>query len=203
MQREHAAVGFFLSGHPLDDYQAALSRMRVQRFSEFSAAVRATGVSMGRVAASVIDRTERRTRTGNKMGIVQLSDQSGHFEAVLFAEGLQKFRELLEPGRAVVLRLSAALDGEDVRARIEDAEPLDQAVARQRQDMRVFLKEERAIPLLGNRIKDRGESRVSMILVLEDGAREVEVELPGRFAVTPALASAMRSLPGVLDVELA
>jgi DNA polymerase III subunit alpha len=203
LQREHAVVGFFLSGHPLDDYQSALARMRVQRFSEFAAAVRATGVSMGRVAASVIDRTERRTRTGNKMGIVQLSDQSGHFEAVLFSEGLQKYRDLLEPGRAVVLRLSAALDGEDVRARIEDAEPLDQAVSRQKQDMRVFLKEERALALLGNRIKERGESRVSMILVLDEGAREVEVELPGRFAVTPALASAMRSLPGVLDVELA
>ena len=36
LQREYDAIGFFLSGHPLDDY-AALKRMRVQSWAEFSA----------------------------------------------------------------------------------------------------------------------------------------------------------------------
>jgi hypothetical protein len=35
--------------------------------------------TVGRVAASVLDRAERRTKTGNKLGIVTLSDQTGHF----------------------------------------------------------------------------------------------------------------------------
>src|SRR5262249_39802387 len=30
LQREFDAIGFFLSGHPLDDYAAALARLRVQ-----------------------------------------------------------------------------------------------------------------------------------------------------------------------------
>jgi DNA polymerase III subunit alpha len=150
----------------------------------------------------VIDRSERRTKTGNKMGVVQLSDQSGHFEAVIFSEGLQRHRELLEPGRAVILRLSAALDGEDIRARIEDAEPLDQAMARQKQDVRVFLRDASALGHLATRLKERGESRVSMILILDNGQQEVEVELPGRFAVTPQVASSLRAMPGIESVEL-
>ena len=46
---------------------------------------------------------ERRTKTGNKMGIIELSDPTGHFEAVLFSEGLAQYREVLEPGRALLL----------------------------------------------------------------------------------------------------
>ena len=87
LRREYEAVGFFLSGHPLDDYATALKRLRVQSWIEFSRAVKA-GATAGKVAATVLSRTERRTKTGNKMGIIGLSDPTGHFEAVLFSEGL-------------------------------------------------------------------------------------------------------------------
>src|SRR6202035_3615201 len=69
LQREYDAVGFFLSGHPLDDYASALKRLRVQSWVEFSRAVKA-GARGGRVAGTVILRTERRTRNGTKMGII-------------------------------------------------------------------------------------------------------------------------------------
>ena len=85
--KEYDAIGFFLTGHPLDDYAAALKRLRVQSWAEFARAVKG-GAGGGRVAGTVVSRTERRTRSGSKMGIIGLSDPSGHYEAVLFAEGL-------------------------------------------------------------------------------------------------------------------
>ena len=97
LQREYDAVGFFLSGHPLDEYGDLLQKLRVQTWVDFCRSVKA-GNSVGRVAATVLDRQERRTKTGNKMGILTLSDQTGHFEAIVFSEGLQRFRDLLEPG---------------------------------------------------------------------------------------------------------
>jgi DNA polymerase III subunit alpha len=202
LRKEHEAVGFFLSGHPLDEYELVLKRMRVQRFSDFARTVRAAGVSMARVAASVIDRSERRTRTGNKMGIVQFSDQSGHFEAVLFAEGLQKFRDLLEPGKAVILRLSATADSDEVKARIEDVEPLDLVAAKQKQDLCIFLRDDKALSSISERLKERGEGKVSVVMILDNGAQEVEIELPGRFAINAQSANAMRAVPGVVNVEV-
>ena len=86
LRREYDAIGFFLSGHPLDDYATVLKRLRVQSWAEFSRAVK-TGATAGKVAATVVSRMERRTKTGNKMGIMGLSDPTGHFEAVLFSEG--------------------------------------------------------------------------------------------------------------------
>jgi DNA polymerase-3 subunit alpha len=204
LQKEFAAIGFFLSGHPLDDYAAALKRMRVQSWAEFARAVRA-GASAGRVAGTVVARTERRTRTGSKMGIIELSDPTGHYEAVVFSEGLAQFRDLLEPGAAVLLMLSAELQGDDVRARIQMVEPLDQAAAKLAKGLRVFLRDQAPIEIVAKRLEgparatnDNGE--VAFVLMLGEGT-EVEVKLPGRFKVSPQIAGAIKAVPGVVAVE--
>ena len=152
LQREFEAVGFFLSGHPLDDYAAALKRLRVQPWSEFARAVKA-GASAGRVAGTVVARTERRTSNGTKMGIIGLSDPSGHYEAVLFAEGLAQYRDLLEPGTAVLLFLTAEVQGDEVRARIQSVEPLDQAAAKMQKGLRVFLRDDAPIEGVAKRLE--------------------------------------------------
>ena len=213
LQKEFETIGFFLSGHPLDDYASTLKRLRLQSWAELSRAVKA-GASAGRVAATVVARLERRTRTGSKMGILELSDPSGHFEAVIFAEGLQQFRDVLEPGRAVLLSLSAEVQGEDVRARIQMAEPLDQAAAKLQKGLRVFLRSDAPIESVAKRLEGtqgpqgpaarsgpaRSDGEVSMVLILEHGT-EVEVKLPGRFQVSPQIAGAIKAVPGVVAVE--
>ncbi|GGG24204.1 DNA polymerase III subunit alpha [Chelatococcus composti] len=200
LQKEYDAVGFFLSGHPLDGYEEMLGRLRVQRWVDFAKAVKA-GATMGRLAATVLDRTERRTKSGNKMGIVTLSDQTGQFEAIVFSEGLQRFRDFLEPGRAVVLVVQASVEGEDVRARIQSVEPLDEAIAQHQKGMRIYVRDETPLASIAERLKQRGEGEVSMVLIL-DSAHEVELRLPGRYLATPQIAGALRAVPGVVHVEL-
>jgi DNA polymerase-3 subunit alpha len=207
LRKEYEAVGFFLSGHPLDEYGELLRKLRVQTWTEFCRQARAQGGTVGRVAASVLDRTERRTKSGNKMGIVNLSDQTGHYEAIVFSEGLQTYRDLLEPGRPVLLVLQAGLEGDEVRARIQTVEALDQALAKHRNDMRIFLRDEKPISIVQERLRARrpdarGEGEVSLILILENGEREVEVRLPGRYPASPQIAGAIRTVPGVVDVQM-
>jgi DNA polymerase-3 subunit alpha len=209
LRKEYEAVGFFLTGHPLDDYAAALKRLRVKPFVEFARAMKA-GATAGRVAGTVVARTERRTKTGTKMGIVGLSDPSGHYEAVLFAEGLAQYRDLLEPGNAVLLLLTGELQGEEVRARIQSVEPLDEAAARLQKGLRVFLRDDAPLEGVLRRLEPsaiaaagRGEGadgEVSMVLMLDDGS-EVEIKLPGRFKVSPQIAGAIKTVTGVVTVE--
>jgi DNA polymerase-3 subunit alpha len=208
LQKEYDAIGFFLTGHPLDDYAAALKRLRVQSWAEFARAVKA-GAGGGRVAGTVVSRTERRTRNGSKMGIIGLSDPSGHYEAVLFAEGLAQYRDLLEPGTAVLLFLTAEVQAEEVRARIQSAEPLDEAAAKMQKGLRVFLRNEAPIEGLVRRLQptgagrngaDQSDGEVSMVLMLQNGS-EVEVKLPGRFKVSPQIAGAIKAVAGVVTVE--
>ena len=212
LQREYEAVGFFLSGHPLDDYAAALKRLRVQSWAEFARAVK-TGAGAGRVAGTVVSRMERRTKSGSKMGIIGLSDPSGHYEAVLFAEGLAQYRDLLEPGSAVLLFLTAEVQGDEVRARIQSVEPLDEAAARMHRGLRVFLRDAEPLAGVARRLEasqkavngngngaETADGEVSMVLLLRNGS-EVEVKLPGRFKVSPQIAGAIKAVSGVVTVE--
>jgi len=221
LRREYDAIGFFLSGHPLDDYAAVLKRLRVQSWAEFSRAVK-TGATAGKVAATVVSRMERRTKTGNKMGIMGLSDPTGHFEAVLFSEGLAQYRDVLEPGAAVLLQLGAELQGEDVRARVLHAEPLDDAAAKTQKGLRIFLRDTKPLESIARRLAmpeaaapsgpPRGaparpagngggsDGDVSLVLML-DLQTEVEMKLPGRFKVSPQIAGAIKAVSGVVDVQ--
>jgi DNA polymerase-3 subunit alpha len=204
LRREYEAVGFFLSGHPLDDYAAVLKKLRVQSWAEFSRAVK-NGATAGKVAGTVVSRQERRTKTGNKMGIFGLSDPTGHYEAVIFSEGLAEYRDLLEPGTAVLLVLSAEVQGDDVRARIQSAEPLDAAAANLQKGLRVFLRDGAPLEGVAKRLeaspaRQSGDGEVSVVLMLRQGT-EVEVKLPGRFKVSPQIAGAIKAVPGVVQVE--
>jgi DNA polymerase-3 subunit alpha len=223
LRREYDAIGFFLSGHPLDDYATVLKRLRVQSWAEFSRAVK-TGATAGKVAATVVSRMERRTKTGNKMGIMGLSDPTGHFEAVLFSEGLAQYREVLEPGAAVLLQLGAELQGEDVRARVLHAELLDDAAAKTQKGLRIFLRDTKPLDSIARRLNmpetaasNGGPSRapqakaaaappggadgdVSLVLML-DLETEIEMKLPGRFKVSPQIAGALKAVAGVVDVQ--
>jgi DNA polymerase-3 subunit alpha len=216
LRREYEAVGFFLSGHPLDDYATALKRLRVQSWAEFSRAVK-TGATAGKVAATVVSRMERRTKTGNKMGILGLSDPTGHFEAVLFSEGLAQFRDILEPGSAVLLQLGAELQGDEVRARILHADPLDDAAAKTQRGLRIFLRDTRPLDSIVRRLqapenadpagsskaqafRQSGDGDVSLVMLL-DIETEVEIKLPGRFRVSPQVAGAIKAVSGVVDVQ--
>jgi DNA polymerase III subunit alpha len=223
LRREYDAIGFFLSGHPLDDYATALKRLRVQTWAEFSRAVK-TGATAGKVAATVVSRMERRTKTGNKMGIMGLSDPTGHFEAVLFSEGLAQYRDVLEPGAAVLLQLGAELQGEDVRARVLHAEPLDDAAAKTQKGLRIFVRDTRSLDSIAKRLQgpeaasanggsaakgpapapapraNGGDGEVSLVMML-DLETEVEMKLPGRFKVSPQIAGAIKAVSGVVDVQ--
>jgi len=200
LQREHDAVGFYLSAHPLDEYAGVLKKMRVQTWAEFTESVR-RGATAGRLAGTVTARQERRMRTGNRMAAVQLSDPTGSYEGVLFSEGLTQYRELLEPGRSVVVLVAAEDRPEGINVRIESVEPIEKHMGSLKQ-LRVFLRDEAPLPSLGRHLVPKGEGAVSLILILEDGRREVEMQLPGGYAISPQIASALRAVKGVEQVEM-
>jgi DNA polymerase-3 subunit alpha len=150
-------------------------------------------------SGTVTARQERRIRTGNRMATVRLSDPTGSYEAVLFSEGLSEYRELLEPGRSVVVLVSAEEPPEGINVRIQSVDSLDHVVAGLKQ-IRVYLRDEAPLPSVQKHIAGQGEGEVS--LVLEDGRREVKMRLPGRYPVSPQIASALRAVRGVVQVEL-
>ncbi len=200
LKREFDAAGFFLSGHPLDVYRSLGRRLRLQRWSDFTASVK-RGATAGRLAAIVLDRMERRTKSGSKMGIFQLSDESGQYEAIIFQEGLTQYRPLLEKGAAVLLTLSGALEGDDVRARIVTAEPLAAVAAKSLKGLRIYLQDAAPLEKVKRRLATKGEGEVAVVVTREAGAEEIEIRLPGGYLISAEVFGALSAIPGVLSVE--
>ncbi|NMG39121.1 DNA polymerase III subunit alpha [Chelativorans sp. ZYF759] len=201
LHREFQAIGFYLSAHPLDEYRATLQKMRVQGWGEFQLAVK-RGASAGRLAGTITSRQERKTRTGNKMCVLQLSDSSGQYEAVMFSETLAQYRHLLEVGTAVVVTVAAEDRPEGVNLRIQTVQSLEEEASRVQQALRIYLRDPQPVPALSTRLGQRGEGQVSLVVIKEGGHGEVEIELPDRYRLTPEIASALRAVPGVVEVEL-
>src|SRR5690606_16312556 len=113
LDEELAAIGFYLSGHPLEDLTPALKRKRVTFVAEAPALAEA-GHEAFQMAGVVRRRQERASaRTGEKFAFVTFSDPTGEFECLFPPEQLRRCREVLEPGASVMVRVRAkASDGE-------------------------------------------------------------------------------------------
>lgn len=205
LHREFQAIGFYLSAHPLDEYRPVMEKLRVQLYADFEKSVRA-GATAGRLAGTVTGRQERKTRTGKRMGIVQISDPSGQYEAVIFEEGLAQYRDLLEPGQSIVILAGADVRPEGVSVRIQTAESLEAQANRETRNLRIYLRDEAALrhvaPMLARDPRDRAEGRISFVVLRDAGAQEVEIELRERFAVTSQIARAIKAVPGIVEVEM-
>jgi DNA polymerase-3 subunit alpha len=155
--------------------------------------------------AGVIRRKqERPSRSGEKFAFVTLSDPTGEYEVLFPPESLKKFRDLLEPGKAVALKVRAkAADGE-VRFFGDDVEPVEKAVESVVSGLRVHVAPRSAeIEALKRRLSGVTNARGGEVILVAGlaGGREVELKLPGRFTLDGAVRGALKTSPGVVFIE--
>jgi DNA polymerase-3 subunit alpha len=199
LQREFEAVGFFLSGHPLDAYKAVLAKLNVSSYAELEARAE-RGAVAGRLAGIVVAARERRSQKGNKFAFALFSEPTGQFEAVVFSETLAAARALLEPGTPVLVTVEGERDGETMKLRAQTIESLDAAASGVQRGLKVVLDPGAPLAGLQAMLKPGGNGVVSLSLLLDDQGREVEIAVPGRFDVSPAQKGALATVPGVLEV---
>ncbi|TYB90809.1 DNA polymerase III subunit alpha [Oceaniovalibus sp. ACAM 378] len=208
LAEEHKAIGFYLSGHPLDDYMGALKRKGILTLEQLTAKV-ARGPQVAKLAGSVASRQERKSAKGNRFAFVQLSDPTGLYEVTLFSDTLEKCREFLEPGSNVVITVEATAEAEQMKLLCRSVALIDNAVADAGSaGLRVFLDDAAALPtvagIFAEALKDprlRTRGPVTLCLMHPDLPGEVEVELGQDFPVTPQIKGAIKSLGGVMTVE--
>jgi DNA polymerase III subunit alpha len=201
LQHEFAAIGFYLSSHPLDPYGRSLERAGVIRFAELPAGLAANDAARFKLAGIVVTKKERTSARGNRFAFVQMSDPSGIFEVTLFSEMLSEARGLLDSGEPLVVTVDVRSGEESLRLTAQKIEPLDAVVADAAAGLRVFLGEARALSSLKSVIAREAGGRGRVTVVLDLPSREVEIAIPGGFKVDPRTRAAVKSLPGIIDVH--
>ncbi len=207
---EHVAVGFYLSGHPLDDYMGALKRKGILTFTQVLERAE-QGPAVVKMAGAVSARQERKSARGNRFAFVGLSDPTGLYEVTVFSDTLEKAREHLEPGQNVMITAEATLEADQLKLLCRGAEPIDKAVTTGPgavTGFRVFVEEVGAVAtvqaILGRAAEEakaapRGPIRLT--LLAPDLPGEVEMELGDRLPVSPQLRGALKAISGVATVE--
>ena len=206
LSAEFEAVGFYLSGHPLDQYERVLAKLGVRRYNEFEILAQ-RGATAARLAGIVIAARERRSQKGNKFAFATFSDATGQFEAVIFSDTLAASRELLEPGTPVIVGIEAERDGETLKMRVQSLEALDKAAANVPRNLKLVLDGKNVasnatgLSEISGRLQSRprgGEVRI--VLPLDDRRCEMEFVLPGRYDVSPQEAGKLAALAFVAEV---
>ncbi|MEY4779059.1 MAG: hypothetical protein RLZZ607_372 [Pseudomonadota bacterium] len=203
LTQEHQAIGFYLSGHPLDDYMSALKRKDVKTLAEVTVMAE-RGPLVAKMAGSVSAKQERKSAKGNRFAFVSLSDPTGLYEVTVFSDTLEAARDLLEPGKNVVLTVEANLEGDTLKLLARAAQPIDQVAADAgAQAIRVHLNRVEAIPSLAALLaKVEGRTKAQITLcVPDDQGREIDLTLPDPYPLTPQIRGAIKAMSGVVLVE--
>ncbi|MFX0543735.1 DNA polymerase III subunit alpha [Roseovarius sp. S4756] len=208
LTEEFKAVGFYLSGHPLDDYMAALKRKQVKTLDEVMVqAARAPCVV--KMAGVVAGRQERKSARGNRFAFVQLSDTTGGYEVTMFSETLEKSREHIETGAQVVITAEATMEAEQLKLLARSVAPIDGVVADAGSlGLMIFVEEPGAVASVARVLDGAAQAAkaarpgpIRFCLMADGLPGEVELSAGRDYPVTPQIKGAIKSLDGVMDVQ--
>jgi DNA polymerase-3 subunit alpha len=208
LAEEFRAIGFYLSGHPLDDYAGALKRKDVKTLDELTHLAQG-GPLVAKLAGIVSGRQERKSLKGNRFAFVQASDMTGAYECTVFSDTLEASRDYLDAGSMIVATVEATMESDQLKLLARGIAPLDTVVA----DvggvgLKIFVDAAEAIPAVAEVLANAQASAakvakgpISFCLMDLGLPGEVEIDAGQDFPVTPQIKGAIKSLNGVMEVE--
>jgi len=204
LDEELAAIGFYLSGHPLQDMLDVFKRRNVTLYAD-AVALASEGREAFRMAGIIRRKQERAAQgSGEKFAFVTLSDPSGEYEVLFPPESLRKNRDHLEVGASIVLKVrSKGRDGE-VRFFGDDAAPMSETLKTDDMGLRVHvLANVINLAELKEKLEVSRSPRGGEISLLSDlgGEGVIEFKLPQRYNLDAHLRGALKHMAGVLELE--
>ncbi|MCJ8322523.1 MAG: DNA polymerase III subunit alpha [Rhizobiales bacterium] len=201
LEHEKKAAGFYISGHPLDDYSTLLKQMKIIDWEQFTKNILAGGKKSAKLAATITAKQEKRSKKGNKFAFIGLSDASGQYEAVMFGDILEKYEQYMTVGTLIIAHIGADIDGDQIRPRINSVEPLEKQATKSLQtSVKIYLEGKQTVDFIKEQLELGGKGEVSLVVNSEDKQFEVEILLKGQYIMSSERIAALKSLPQVQSI---
>ncbi|MBN1282161.1 MAG: DNA polymerase III subunit alpha [Proteobacteria bacterium] len=133
---EKESLGFYITGHPLAQYEAMLGQYATFDTATLSEAGDGTEVRFGGVVSKLREIT---TRRGDRMCFATVEDLKGSVEVVVFSDLFADCSQLLKGDRPLLVVGTADADGENVKVVAKEIMPLDDAPQRLTRSVHFFL----------------------------------------------------------------
>jgi len=174
--REKAAVGFYLSTHPLDNYTELLAGMNLKNIAEIEEPRSGETISLAGMIGALQIRTSKK---GNRFATFRLEDRSGGIKCLVIGENFNRLSPTLKDNEMFIAdgRIEAA-EGQEPTLMINELRSLDEQVASRAREVNIGippgLGEEDLEGLYGLLERDRG--RCGVFLTMAAGETEVKLQ---------------------------
>lgn len=122
LAREKELLGFYLTGHPMDDYQARMDELGSQSFQEIKAFAHGTVCKAAFIIESVSVRISSKTQS--KFAILTISDGNDRFELPIWSALYEEKKGLLSENRLIFSILQVDRESGLLRLRCHGIEDL-------------------------------------------------------------------------------
>ncbi|MCA0273146.1 MAG: DNA polymerase III subunit alpha [Proteobacteria bacterium] len=210
LAQEHQAVGFYLSGHPLDDYAAALKRKNLLTLAELQLKAERDGAVIARVGVLVSGLQERKSARGNRFYRMNISDPTGQVAGIaLFTDDFETCRKVFEQTHQVVMTLEARFNEGQFDPVARSVAPMEGVVADAGgAGLRIHIDSDQAVASvaallkrIAEEAKIRSRGPIRFCIADRETGEEVEVDAGRDYPVNPQIKGAIKAMAGVVMVE--
>ncbi|MDE1331079.1 DNA polymerase III subunit alpha [Vibrio aestuarianus] len=129
LEGERDTLGLYLTGHPINAHIKELAKYTSCRLKDATPTRRDQSVTL---AGLVIAAKVMTTKRGTRIGIMTLDDRSGRMEVMLFSDALDRYAELLEKDKILVISGQVSFDDFNGGLKMSAREVMDLGSAREK-----------------------------------------------------------------------
>ena len=113
LSKEFESLGFYISSHPLKNYEAILAQYKAKPFKDFEESKDTEAF----IAGTIMSIKEKKTIKGNSFAIIKFSDLSKVYELFIFSELLETNRQNLVVGKSFLITIIRDKENQENRFR--------------------------------------------------------------------------------------
>ena len=197
LEKEFTAIGFYLSGHPLNEYEQIIKDKKIKYYSDIN-----SSETKYKIAGTISYVKERKSQRGRNFAFVGLTDENNQFEITLFSDVLFKVRNFLIPGLSIIAEVETQRNDNNLRLLTIDLFPLEELMKKNINVLKVYVNNPETILKIRDRVEDKGNSKI-LVQILMNGKDQYQTELKlgNNFIVNPSIKAAIKEIEGVLKIE--
>ena len=163
LAEEFKSLGFYITNHPLNEYEEIFSQLNIKSYDEFYN----NNDMEGTVAGTIMSIQEKKSSKGTPYAIVKFSDKKGEFELFLFSEMLVNNRERLKESESLVLTLQKDNTTDNnlkKRVNVKKLLSLDEVINKPYSSITIFLNENFKIDEIKQILSKSGDTKINFII---------------------------------------
>jgi len=188
---EKEVLGFYLSGHPLIEYEDVIKNLSDITISRLHGFENNKNVSLVGIVLNMQEKNIK--KNGRKMAILSLEDLTGNIEVVVYSEAYEKYKELIKSEEPVYIK--GTVSNEDNRLKIiaNVIMTIEEAWSKEIKAVKIITHKnyvnEQVLKELKSLISSyKGVNNVPLTLAVQtEDNKEIDILTPKAFWVEPSL----------------